>query len=68
MAFKAIDRHYRSVEEALALRPGDTVPVVRNTVVVREGCAATRIVRDRAYTRDRRLMGTHGFDGNAIRL
>jgi amino acid transporter len=34
MAFKAIDRHYRSVEEALALRPGDTVPVVHNTVVV----------------------------------
>ena len=37
IAFKAVDRHYRSVEKALVLRPGDTVPVVRNTVVVPVG-------------------------------
>jgi hypothetical protein len=51
MAFKAIDRHYRSVEEALALRPGDTVPVVRNTVVVPVGNLNRGVLRALGYAK-----------------
>jgi amino acid transporter len=51
IAFKAVDRHYRSVEEALALRPGDTVPVVRNTVVVPVGNLNRGVLRALGYAK-----------------
>jgi hypothetical protein len=50
-AFKAIDRHYRRVEEALALRPGDTVPVVHNTVVVPVGNLNRGVLRALGYAK-----------------
>jgi hypothetical protein len=34
IVFHTVNRHYRRVEAALALRPSDAIPVVRNTVVV----------------------------------
>ena len=51
IAFKAVDRHYRSVEEALALRPGDTVAVVCNTVVIPVGNLNRGVLRALGYAR-----------------
>ena len=51
IVFKAVDRHYRSVEEALALRPGDTVPVVHNTVVVPVGNLNRGVLRALGYAK-----------------